>query len=39
MKNRIIESTGEFAYQFVLTSPAVSHMSGSSNFDSFRDGW
>ena len=27
------------AYEFVLTSPAVSHMSGSSNFDSFHDGW
>ena len=27
------------AYEFVLTSPAVSRMSGSSNFDSFRDGW
>ena len=25
-------------YEFVLTSSAVSHMSGSSNFDSFRDG-
>ena len=24
-------------YESVLTSPAVSHMSGSSNFDSFRD--
>ena len=27
------------AYEFVLTSPAVSCMSGSSNEDSFRDGW
>ena len=27
------------AYEFVLTSPAVTCMSGSSNFDSFRDGW
>ena len=27
------------AYEFVLTSPAVSRMSGSSNFDSFCDGW
>ena len=27
------------AYEFVLTSPAVSRMSGSSNLDSFRDGW
>ena len=27
------------AYEFVPTSPAVSRMSGSSNFDSFRDGW
>ena len=26
-------------YEFVLTSPAVSHMSGSSNSDSFCDGW
>ena len=26
-------------YEFVLTSPAVSRMSGSSNFDSFRNGW
>ena len=26
-------------YEFVLTSPAVSHMSGSPNLDSFRDGW
>ena len=25
-------------YELVPTSPAVSHMSGSSNFDSFRDG-
>ena len=25
-------------YEFVLTSPAVSSMSGSSNFDSFHDG-
>ena len=25
-------------YEFILTSPAVSHMSGSSNLDSFRDG-
>ena len=27
------------AYEFVLTSPAVSCMSGSPNFDSFREGW
>ena len=27
------------AYEFVLTSPAVFRMSGSSNLDSFRDGW
>ena len=27
------------AYEFVLTSPAVSRMSGSSNVDNFRDGW
>ena len=27
------------AYKSVLTSSAVSRMSGSSNFDSFRDGW
>ena len=27
------------AYEFILTSRAVSRMSGSSNFDSFRDGW
>ena len=27
------------AYESVLISPAVSRMSGSSNFDSFRDGW
>ena len=27
------------AYGFVFTSPAVSHMSSLSNFDSFRDGW
>ena len=27
------------AYEFVLTFPAVSSMSGSSNFDSFCDGW
>ena len=26
-------------YELVPTSPAVSHMSGSSNFDSFRDRW
>ena len=26
-------------YQFVLTYPAVSYVSGSSNLDSFRDGW
>ena len=26
-------------YEHVPTSPAVSRMSGSSNFDSFRDGW
>ena len=26
-------------YEFILTSPAVSRMSGSSNVDSFRDGW
>ena len=26
-------------YEFVLTSPEVYHMSGSFNFDSFRDGW
>ena len=26
-------------YEFVPTSPAVSHMSGSSYLDSFRDGW
>ena len=26
------------AYEFILTSPAVSHMSDSSNLDSFRDG-
>ena len=26
-------------YEFVLTSPAVSRMSSSSNLDSFRDGW
>ena len=27
------------AYECVLISPAVSRMSSSSNFDSFRDGW
>ena len=27
------------AYEFVPTSSAMSRMSGSSNFDSFRDGW
>ena len=27
------------AYEFVLTSPAVSHMSGLFNLDSFHDGW
>ena len=27
------------AYEVVPTSPAVSRMSGSSNLDSFRDGW
>ena len=27
------------AYEVVLTSPIVSHMSGSSNLGSFRDGW
>ena len=27
------------AYEFLLTSWAASHMSGSSDFDSFRDGW
>ena len=27
------------AYEFALTSPAVSGMSGSSNLDSFRDEW
>ena len=26
-------------YEFVFISPAVSRMSGSSNLDSFRDGW
>ena len=26
-------------YQFLLTSPAVTRMSGSSNLGSFRDGW
>ena len=26
-------------YELVPTSPAVSHMPGSSNFDCFRDGW
>ena len=26
-------------YEFVPTSPAVSHMSGPSNLDSFGDGW
>ena len=30
-------STG--VYEFALTSPAVSRMSGSSNLDSFRDWW
>ena len=27
------------AYEFVLTSPVVSHVPGSSNLDSFHDGW
>ena len=27
------------SYEFVLTSPAMSRMSGSSNFESFHDGW
>ena len=27
------------AFEFVPTSPAASYMSGSSNLDSFRDGW
>ena len=27
------------AYESVFTSPAVPHMFGSSNLDSFRDGW
>ena len=27
------------AYEFVLISPALSRMSGSSNLDSFCDGW
>ena len=27
------------AYELLLTSPAVSRKSGSSNLDSFRDGW
>ena len=27
------------AYEFVLTSPAMSYISGSSYLDSFRDGW
>ena len=27
------------SYELVPTSPAVSYMSGSSNFDSFRNGW
>ena len=26
-------------YELVPASPAVSYMSGSSNLDSFRDGW
>ena len=26
-------------YEFISTSPALTHMSGSSNLDSFRDGW
>ena len=30
---------GYITCELVLTSPAVSSMSGSSNFDSFRDGW
>ena len=30
---------GYTAYEFILTSPALSHMSDSSNLDSFRDGW
>ena len=29
----------DIAYEIVLTSPAVSRMSGSSNLESFRDGW
>ena len=27
------------AYEYVFNSPVVSRMSGSSNFDRFRDGW
>ena len=30
---------GYIAYEFVFTSPAVSRISGSSNSDSFRNGW
>ena len=30
---------GYVTHEFVPTSPAVSHMSGSSNLDSFCDGW
>ena len=29
----------DIVYELVLTSPAVSHISDSSNLDSFRDGW
>ena len=29
----------DITYEFVLTSPAVSRMSGSFNLDSFRNGW
>ena len=32
-------STEIITYELVPTSPAVSCMSGSSNFDCFRDGW
>ena len=32
-------STKYITYELIPTSPAVSYMSGSSNFDSFCDGW
>ena len=36
---RVKGSIDYIAYEFIIISPAVSHMSCSSNLDGFRDGW